>query len=79
MKKVLDDMLVLGGKYSIKRVAIAIGFAFAMFLGLYIVICDTFLGGKQVNGYAIQVFMGLIGFVAAGLGLTVLSKKDEPK
>jgi len=80
---VLSDIIKVNGRYSQKRIFSLLAFIFALIIGIYIVICDMYLGTKVVNLYAIQVFDGLLIFVATGLGLTTWSgikqvkQKDE--
>ena len=65
MGKFIDDTLKIRGKYSMDRVLVAVAFPITLAIGIYIVISDRLLGLKTVNGYAIQVFTGLLGFIVA--------------
>lgn len=67
--------------FSMRRIAIAISFPFAIALGSYIVVSDRLLGLKTVNIYAIQVFNTIFLFVAYGLGLNLASyiKNEKPE
>jgi len=79
MKQFIEDTLKIRGKYSMKRVLIAISFPITMSLGIYIVISDRLLGLKTVNVYAIQVFTSLLIFILTLAGINAYSKKQELK
>lgn len=65
MGKIIDDTLKIRGKYSMDRILVAVSFPITLAIGIYIVISDRLLGLKTVNGFAIQVFTGLLGFIVA--------------
>ena len=79
MKKFRDDTLKVKGKYSMKRMLVAVSFPYTLGLGIYIVISDRLLGLKTVNPYAIQVFLGMLAFITGALGITAYAKKQEQK
>lgn len=79
MIKFRDDTLKVKGKYSMKRVLVAVSFPYTLGLGIYIVISDRLLGLKTVNPYAIQVFLGMLAFITGALGITAYVKKQEQK
>ena len=53
-------------------------FVFTLLLGTFIVISDKILE-REVNRYAIDVFSGLLMFLAATLGISVADKKLPSK
>lgn len=79
MNKFIEDTLTIRGKYSMKRVLIAVSFPITMSIGIYIVISDRLLGLKTVNVYAIQVFTALLVFILTLAGINAYSKKAELK
>ena len=79
MGKFIDDTIKVKGKYSMKRVLVAVSFPFTLAIGLFIVISDILLGLKTVNPYAIQVFSAMLLFIATALGITAYAKKQEIK
>lgn len=79
MKKFVQDTVMIKGKYSMKRVLVAVSFPYTLALGIYIVISDRLLGLKTVNPYAIQVFIGMLAFITGALGITAYAKKQEQK
>lgn len=79
MKKFVSDTVMVKGKYSMKRVLVAVSFPFTLAIGLFIVISDILLGLKTVNPYAIQVFSAMLLFIATALGITAYAKKQEQK
>ncbi len=77
--KIINDTLKIKGKYSMKRILVAISFPYTLLLGIYIVISDRLLGLKTVNPYAIQVFLGMLAFITGAIGITAYAKKQEIK
>jgi hypothetical protein len=72
-RKIFNDTLKFKGKYSRKNITILIAFSLTMLIGIYIVTAD--LIGVALSVYPIQVFDGLLVFVAAMMGITVADKK----
>ena len=79
MGKVIDDTLKIKGKYSMKRVLVAVSFPYTLLLGIYIVISDRLLGLKTVNPFAIQVFLGMLAFITGAIGVSAFAKVAEMK
>jgi len=79
MNKFIDDTIKIKGKYSMKRVLVAVSFPYTLGLGIYIVISDRLLGLKTVNPYAIQVFLGMLAFITGTIGVTAFAKTAELK
>jgi hypothetical protein len=77
--KIIDDILKINNKFSLKRVLVAITFPVTMALGIFIVISDKYLDVKTVNIYAIQVFNSLLLFISVLVGVNAYSKKAELK
>ena len=73
LKKILNDTLKFRGKWSRKNITILVAFSLTMLIGIYIVTAD--LIGVTLSIYPIQVFDGLLVFVAAMMGITVADKK----
>jgi hypothetical protein len=76
-RKIFNDTLKFKGKYSRKNITILIAFTLTMLIGIYIVTAD--LIGVSLSVYPIQVFDGLLVFVAAMMGITVADKKLNNK
>lgn len=72
-RKIFSDTLKFKGKWSRKNITILVAFSLTMLIGIYIVIAD--LIGVVLSVYPIQVFDGLLLFVAAMMGITVADKK----
>ena len=73
--KILNDILKSPAeKYSMKRIIIFVVMVFILLLGTFIVLSDKVLE-HEVNRYAIDVFDGLLIFVASLLGLAEVGKK----
>jgi len=79
MKKFIEDTLMIRGKYSMKRVLVAVTFPITMLIGLFIVVSDRLLELKTVNVYAIQVFTALLAFISVLVGINAYAKKAELK
>jgi len=79
MSKFVDDTIKIKGKYSMKRVLVAVSFPYTLGLGIYIVISDRLLGLKTVNPYAIQVFLGMLAFITGAIGISAFAKVAEIK
>jgi len=77
--KLIKDTLQIRGKYSMKRMLVAVTFPLTMAIGIFIVISDKYLGLKVVNSYAIQVFNSLLLFISVLVGINAYSKKAELK
>jgi hypothetical protein len=77
--KLIDDTLKIKGKYSMKRVLVAVSFPYTLLLGIYIVISDRLLGLKTVNPFAIQVFLGMLAFITGAIGVSAFAKVAEMK
>jgi hypothetical protein len=77
--KIIDDILKINNKFSLKRVLVAITFPITMALGIFIVISDKYLDVKTVNIYAIQVFNSLLLFISVLVGVNAYAKKIEFK
>lgn len=75
----ISDTLMIRGKYSMKRVLVAVTFPITIGIGIFIVISDKYLGLKVVNSYAIQVFNSLLMFISVMIGINAYSKKAELK
>lgn len=73
LTKMLNDTLLTKGKWSRKSLTILVSFSITMLIGIYIVISDWI--GITLSIYPIQVFDGLLVFVATLLGITVADKK----
>jgi len=69
----IDDTLKVKGKFSIKRVIVAIFVPYTIYIGVFIVT------NKDVNPYAIQVFTGLLTFITLIVAGTIYAKKQEVK
>ena len=79
MGKIVNDTLKIKGKYSLKRVLVAVSFPYTLLLGVYIVISDRLLGLKTVNPFAIQVFLGMLAFITGAIGVSAFAKIAELK
>jgi hypothetical protein len=79
MMKFIDDTLKVNGKYSLKRVLVAVSFPYMLLLGSYIVLSDKYLGTKVVNVYAIQVFQSMLAFIVSVVVTSAYAKKLELK
>ena len=79
MMQFIDDTLKVNGKYSLKRVLVAVSFPYMLLLGLYIVLSDKYLGTKVVNVYAIQVFQSILAFIVSVVVTSAYAKKAELK
>jgi len=81
-RKFIDDTLKeADGKWSMKRICIAIAFPYVLGLGIYIVLSDRILIEKVVNPFAMQVFDSVWIFIGVGLGMTVwanIKKESTP-
>lgn len=78
-RKIANDTLKIHGKYSMKRILVAISFPFTLMLGTFITISDTILKLKEVNPFAIQVFMSMLTFISVAIGISAYAKKQELK
>lgn len=77
--KIINDTLKIKGKYSMKRILVAVSFPYTLLLGIYIVISDRLLGLKTVNPYAVQVFLGMLAFITGAIGISAFAKVAEIK
>jgi len=71
--KFVDDTLKVRGKFSMKRVLVAIFTPYALNIGNHIVT------NNNVNPYAILVFQTILTFITAVLLTTAYVKSQEPK
>ena len=69
----IDDTLKIKGKFSIKRVLVAIFTPYTLYIGVFIV------KNKDINPFAINVFTGLLGFITLIVAGTIYAKKQEIK
>jgi len=69
----IDDTLKIKGKFSIKRVLVAIFTPYTLYIGVFIV------RNNNINPFAIQVFTGLLGFITLIVAGTIYAKKQEVK
>ena len=72
--KMVNDILKVKGKYSMKRITAFTTFLFVLILGTFIVISDKVLK-TVINPYGIQVFNSLLLFLTTLMGITEFSKK----
>jgi len=77
--QIANDTLKINGKYSMKRILVAVSFPFTLMLGTFITISDTILKLKTVNPFAIQVFMAMLTFISVAIGISAYAKKAELK
>jgi len=73
INKFITDTLQIKGKWSMKRVIVAVCFPHALFIAQKIVINDN------VNSYAIMVLQTIFAFITAVLITSAYSKKEENK
>lgn len=73
IRKFIGDTLMIKGKYSMKRVIVAIFVPYTLNIGMIIV------RNNNVNAYAIQVFTGLLAFITLIVAGTIVSKMKEIK
>ena len=71
--KFIDDTIKVNGKYSMKRVIVAVFVPYTLNIGMIIV------RNNNVNPYAIQVFTGLLGFITLIVAGTIYAKTKEVK
>ena len=64
---------MIKGKYSMKRVVVAIFVPYTLNIGMIIV------RNNNVNPYAIQVFTGLLAFITLIVAGTIVAKMKEIK
>ena len=64
---------MIKGKYSMKRVIVAIFVPYTLNIGMIIV------RNNNVNAYAIQVFTGLLAFITLIVAGTIVAKIKEIK
>ena len=77
-KFINDTLKNPDGVWSFKRVLALFILIFDVLLGIWIVISD-FVLIREINRYAIDVFVGFLAFVLTLLGYTELSKKFANK
>jgi hypothetical protein len=73
IRKFIGDTLMIKGKYSMKRVIVAIFVPYTLNIGMIIV------RNNNVNAYAIQVFTGLLAFITLIVAGTIVAKIKEIK
>ena len=74
MKLINDTLKNPQGVWSLKRIMALGVLVLDLILGIFIVISDKILK-TPINIYAIEVFNGLLLFVATAIGITEFGKK----
>jgi len=73
INKFIDDTLKIKGKYSMKRVIVAIFVPYTLNIG------NTIVKTPNINVYAIMVFQGLLAFITLIVAGTIIAKMKELK
>lgn len=73
MIKLIDDTLKINGKFSMKRVLVAVSFPYTLLIGWRI----TFYNETPDN--AVQVFSSLLAFIVGVVITNAYAKKQEIK
>jgi len=71
--KFVDDTLKVKGKYSMKRVLVAIAFPYTLWVGYRIVVYN------ETPSNAVQVFSSLLAFIVGVVVTSAYAKKQEKK
>lgn len=72
MKKIIEETLKTGGKWSLKRIAGISGF----YAGVSYAFTPIFVNSFEVKEF---VFIGFMSFGATAIGLTVYNKIKKPQ